>query len=74
MKKFYSLGATFLVNRKDKLRVRIIDNLGRVLKQQLWSVTAGSTSLSVDVANLVKGVYYLELKGESFDYKKQFVK
>jgi uncharacterized delta-60 repeat protein len=62
------------VNRQDKLQVRIIDNKGRVMKQQQWNVTAGSTSLSLDVKNLAAGMYYLEIKGESIDYKKPFIK
>src|SRR6185503_1014126 len=61
-------------NRQDKLQVRIIDNKGRVLKRQQWNVTAGSTSLSIDVMNLPAGMYYMEIKGENIDYKKQFIK
>ena len=62
------------VNRQERLRVRIIDNKGRLVKQQQWDVLAGSASLSLDVRNLASGMYYLEIKGESVDYKKQFVK
>jgi hypothetical protein len=62
------------VNRQEKLRIRIMDNKGRLVKQLQWEVSAGSTSLSVDVKNLAAGMYYLEIKGESIDYIKQFVK
>src|SRR4029079_6753753 len=50
------------ISRQDKLQVRIIDNKGRVMKQQQWNVTAGSTSLSVDVNSLPAGMYYMEIK------------
>jgi hypothetical protein len=62
------------VNRQERLRVRIIDNKGRLVKQQQWDVLAGSTSLSIDVRNLASGMYYLEIKGEGMDYRKQFIK
>jgi uncharacterized delta-60 repeat protein len=62
------------VNRPEKVQVRITDNRGSVVKQQQWSAAAGSTSLSIDVQNLAKGMYYLEIKGESINYIKQFVK
>lgn len=62
------------VNRQERLAVRIIDNKGAIIKQQQWDVSAGSTSLSIDVKNLAAGLYYLEIKGETVDYKKQFVK
>jgi uncharacterized delta-60 repeat protein len=62
------------IERADRVQARIIDNQGRVVKQQQWNLAAGSTSLSIDVESLSKGVYYLELKGESLIYKRQFVK
>ena len=56
------------------MQVRIMDNAGWLMKQQKWNVLAGSTSLSIDVRKLTKGMYYLEIKGESVDYRRQFVK
>lgn len=69
-----SVNIALTVYRQDKLQIRVIDNKGSVVKQQQWNVTAGSTSLSLDVTNLNNGMYYVEIKGESIDYKKQFVK
>jgi hypothetical protein len=54
--------------------IRITDNQGRVVKHQSWDVTTGSMSISLDVRDLARGMYYLEIKGESIDYRKQFIK
>ncbi|MEI9911790.1 MAG: T9SS type A sorting domain-containing protein [Bacteroidota bacterium] len=65
---------TITVNRPERVNVKIIDNKGRLVKQQYWSISAGSTSLLIDVQGLAKGMYYLELKGETIRYNRQFVK
>jgi uncharacterized repeat protein (TIGR03803 family) len=65
---------TISLNKSEKLEGRIIDITGRVIHQQQWNLLTGSTSLSIDVKNLVKGIYYLELKGETINERKQFVK
>jgi trimeric autotransporter adhesin len=56
---------TIAINQPEQVWSRIIDNTGRVVKQQQWSLFAGSTSLSLDVKGLAKGMYYLELKGNN---------
>ena len=48
--------------------------MGRVVKQQQLNLTAGSTSLSIDVSILAKGMYYMELRGETMNERKGFVK
>jgi len=53
---------------------KIIDQAGRVVKQQQWSVSAGTTSFSIDLNLLAKGTYFLELKGVTIHERKQFVK
>jgi hypothetical protein len=65
---------TITINKPQQVQARIIDNAGRVVKQQQWNLSAGSVSLSVDVKGLAKGVYYLELKGKTINERKQFVK
>nr|MBP9104477.1 T9SS type A sorting domain-containing protein [Chitinophagaceae bacterium] len=62
------------VSKADKAQLRIIDNMGRVVKQQQLNLTAGSTSLSIDVSILAKGMYYMELRGETMNERKGFVK
>jgi len=56
------------------MRVRIIDNAGRIIKQQQTILIEGSNALSLDVSGLTKGIYVLELKGETVNERKQFVK
>ncbi|HMI77345.1 MAG TPA: T9SS type A sorting domain-containing protein, partial [Ferruginibacter sp.] len=65
---------TITINKKEQVQARVIDNAGRILKQQQWNLSAGSTSFSFDLETLAKGIYYLELKGESINEQKQFVK
>ncbi len=70
----HTVNLAMTVDRRQKLLVRITDNKGSLVKQQPWDVLAGSASLSIDVQNLPSGMYYLEIKGDGVDYKKQFVK
>lgn len=65
---------TITVNKPEKLQGRIIDNAGRVVKQQQWDIPAGSTSLPVDVKGLAKGMYWLELKGITINEKRPFIR
>lgn len=62
------------INKSEQVLARIIDNTGRVVKQQQLFIQAGSTSLSIDVSNLASGIYYLELKGETMNEHLQFFK
>jgi uncharacterized delta-60 repeat protein len=64
----------FTLNRQTKVLVRIIDNKGRIVQQQQLNLSAGNTSLSMDVTTLARGIYYLVLRGEGIDYTKKFVK
>jgi hypothetical protein len=68
------LNLSISMSRSEKIQGSIIDNTGRILLQQQWNLSAGSTSLSIDISVLAKGVYYLELKGENFIERKKFVK
>lgn len=62
------------VLKPEIVQGKIIDQAGRVVKQQQWSVSAGTTSFSIDLNLLAKGTYFLELKGETIHERKQFVK
>ncbi len=68
------LGLTISLNRPDKLQIRVYDNSGKTLLQQQWQIAAGSTSLSLDVSKLSKGIYFVELKGEGINEVKKFMK
>lgn len=65
---------TITINRPEKLQARIIDNAGKMVKQLQWDMSGGSTSLSVNVSVLAKGIYYLEIKGETINERKKFIK
>jgi muramidase (phage lysozyme) len=65
---------TITTNKAEKITINIIDNVGRIIKQQQLFVSAGSSSLSIDVKGLVKGMYHLDLKGQHLRERKQFVK
>mgnify|MGYP001390801200 CR=1 FL=1 len=62
------------MRQPEKVQATIIDNTGRVVKQWQWNLSAGSSLLSVDVSNLAKGMYFLELKGAMVNYKIRLVK
>ncbi len=62
------------VLKSGPIQLSIIDNLGRRIKQQQLKLTAGANAVFVDVSNLPKGIYYLELKGININERKQFVK
>ncbi len=66
---------TITVTKSQQVQGRIIDNAGRVVKQMTWNLNAGSTnSLSIDVSNLEKGTYFLQLNGATINDNKTFSK
>ena len=62
------------VTKREQAQFKIIDNTGRVVKQKQVNLSTGSTSLSMDLTGLSKGMYYVELKGETINERKSFVK
>ncbi len=62
------------VTKKEQAQLKIIDNYGRVVKQQDTNLSIGSTTLSMDISGLSKGMYYVEIKGETVNERKSFVK
>lgn len=62
------------LTKSQQVQLRIIDNVGSVVKQQQFTFTAGNNSLSINLSSLAKGLYYVELKGESLNERKRFVK
>jgi hypothetical protein len=65
---------TLTVNARQLVQGRIIDNAGKIVQQQQWNLSPGSTSVSLNLGTLANGIYYLELKGETFNERRQFVK
>ncbi len=58
----------------ERFDIRIIDNLGRLLKYQVWNISPGNSSLLIDLRHLPGGVYYLDLKGKKIDRQFKFLK
>lgn len=60
---------TITLSTAEKVQTRLINNTGQVLQVQKWDLSAGSTSLPVNMSQLTKGLYYLEISSRSI--KKQ---
>jgi hypothetical protein len=65
---------TITLNKQEKVQVSIIDNAGRLIKQQQLNLIPSSNFLSLDVSALTKGIYFLELKSETINEQRKFVK
>jgi hypothetical protein len=65
---------TITTNNTEAIQLRVINNLGQIVKQQPLGVTTGSITLSLDVSGLAKGMYYLEAKGATIHETKHFLK
>lgn len=60
---------TITLDKPEQIQARIIDNMGKIVQVQQWFLSAGSTSLSLNMSRLAKGIYYLDIRATSF--KKQ---
>ena len=68
------MNITVTTGKAEKIQARIVDNLGKVLKQQPWELLPGNNSLKIDISNFANGVYYLQLHGETVNEYKKFIK
>ncbi len=63
-----------VVELKDKLMInnqfQLIDINGKLLKQRSFS----SNKISVDLSNLSKGIYFIEVFNNNFSYRKKIIK
>jgi hypothetical protein len=62
------------LDKGESVQARIIDNLGRVIKVQHWTLGAGTTAIPVNMSRLVKGMYYLEISGRSIKKQVSLIK
>lgn len=60
---------TITLQKAEKVQARLINNTGQVMQTLQWNLSAGSTSLPVNMSQLAKGLYFLEISGQSI--KKQ---
>jgi trimeric autotransporter adhesin len=65
---------TITTNNTEAIQLRVINNMGHLIKQQQLGVISGSVTLSLDVSGLAKGLYYLEVKGATVHETKKFLK
>ena len=58
------LSIQFSLLNVNKIEVRIIDSLGRFIRQRQIGGTTGSQSIEMDVSDLAAGIYFLQLQSE----------
>jgi N-acetylneuraminic acid mutarotase len=69
-----SANITITIDNPVLLQARVINTAGALVKQYQWNLSAGSTSLSLDLDILASGVYYLDLSGEKISKRIPFMK
>ncbi|MET3883767.1 hypothetical protein ABIE54_002656 [Chitinophagaceae bacterium OAS944] len=60
---------TITLQKAEQVQARIINNMGQVVQTQQWQLLPGSTSLPVNMGQLPKGLYFLDISSASI--KKQ---
>ena len=60
-----SINMTINISQIEKLQWQLIDNTGRTIMKGDYTLSAGSTAVSIDAISLSAGIYYMELKGSS---------
>lgn len=60
--------------KREQLTIKILDIAGRVVMQRKIYVEAGRSTIPIDLHNLTKGSYYLDLKSESINTHHLFLK
>jgi len=68
------LNLTVSILRADKLSCQLIDATGKIMKQEIKQVPAGSSSWSIDISRLAPGVYYFNLQGSTISKQLSFIK
>jgi hypothetical protein len=62
------------ISKSQQVKASVIDNTGKKVKEFLWNLQAGSTSFSIDVSGLAKGIYFLDIKGATISEHKSFTR
>lgn len=62
------------VQKDEKVTIRLINTTGNIVSQQFFQATPTSNYITVPVESLPAGIYVVEIVGESFTDRKQFVK
>lgn len=59
------INLSITTDKAEVLKVIIVDNTGRVIKQNLLSVPGGNSLTQIDVKDLSPGIYFTRVNGES---------
>ena len=62
------------ISKPQQVKASVIDNTGKKVKEFRWNLPAGTTSLSIDVSGLAKGIYFLDMKGATINEHKPFTR
>lgn len=65
---------TITVDFPQQVQIRIINSAGLVVQTQHWSLSSGSTTLSLSTAGLIRGTYFLDVRGASINKQFNIVK
>jgi hypothetical protein len=65
---------TITLDKAEAVQARIIDNMGKIVQVQQWNLGAGSTSLSLNMSELAKGLYYIGIKSRSLNIQVPLLK
>ena len=68
------LNLAFSANVPDVFNLSIADNMGRILRKQQWQISSGDNKLLINIKNLAKGMYYLQLEGKTIRKNFSFIK
>ena len=69
-----TLNLTVTVHKKETVKIEILDQLGRSVRQQSITANAGSNTYAIELTELASGSYHLKLTGETVKETKQFIK
>ena len=67
------LNMNITTNSTDKAHLAICDITGRVIKEQDIEVKTGNNSMNISISNFANGIYFVSVKGGSFEVCKKFV-
>lgn len=68
------INLTITLTAKTRLNWQLVDYSGRVLKNGIYDLSAGSTSVSIEAVNLRPGTYLLQVKGDGMQQVLKVIK
>ena len=59
------INLTINVPQKEKMQWQLSDNTGRTVKRGMYDLSAGSTTVTIDIPGLSPGIYFMQLNGST---------